>query len=553
MTKLEEILKKLPPGVARQVMKNPELLLREKENRETHWPLKNFIPNIAQVRALMPFIEAHESYPGRFPFITIFRAGNGVGKTCLMAILIGGVTLGNAFLNNEYFNHEYFDDCRKLRLKRKLKVRIVCDKVDMQENGSVYQELSKWLPAAKFSGKTSGGYYTEVRIPAPTDDYFETLIDVKTFDMDAVAHAGPDYDLIIFNEPPPQNLYNENIGRCRMGGRVALFLTPIDQAAFLHKVENGDYPDGEIHVTEASIWDNCADIPGTNGRLSKHDIEKMIRQWTQNNPLEVPAREHGKYMYLVGSIFTIFSSNVHVIPPVPIQSNWNIYKIIDPHDRKPPFAIWVAVTPMNNVYVIAEYPEDHWENVTGTYLKITHHVSAFEIIQNGRSPQFTHIRKPLQIGECLGDPNKFADTQPGTGLTMKEEYEAAGCEPIYTKLNDDVAYRHQKIRDLLFYDPLRPVDEVNKPQLFVFKSCRNMIQALKNHRFSESQGLGAGLSNKVDKTWECPIACLGYFAVHFSGYDSSMSGMFADDAFNVDQSKEKRYINGGYNCNERFI
>lgn len=545
----QEILAKLPPKVREHVLRNPDLLVQEKATREKHWPAKNFIPNIAQVRAFLPFAQPHATYPGRYPFITIFRGGNGVGKTCAVALLVCGVTLGNRFLNNDYFNHEYFNECEQLRRKRRLKLRIVCDKSDMQKNGSMYQELSKWIPAAKFKGMTSGAYFTEITIPAPEEGYFETIIDVKTFDMDTTAHAGPDYDLIIFNEPPPQDRYNENVGRCRMGGRLALFLTPIDQAAFLHKIENGEYPDGELHVTEAAIWDNCADIPGNNGRLGRHEIERMIRQWNENNPLEVPAREFGKYMYLVGAIFTLFNSEVHVINPVVAEPNWNYYKIIDPHDRKPPFALIVAVTPTNKVYVIAEYPTEPWEGITGTYLRIENHVTALDMIQQGRHEKFTHIRNPLRMTECLGDPNKFHDRQPGTGKTMKDEYEDAGCEMINTKINDDVAYGHQRIRNMLFYDPKRQVDSVNCPQLYVFKTCRNTIQALKNHRYAENQGLSKGLSDKVDKTWECPIGCLRYFAVHFDGYTQVRSG---GQSFEQETIARSRNVDSA-DCNERMI
>jgi hypothetical protein len=369
--------------------------------------------------------------------------------------------------------------------------------------------------------------------------------------MDTVAHAGPDYDLIVFNEPAPKDKYNENVGRCRKGGRIALFLTPIDQAEYLYNIENGSYPDGEVNVTVGSIWENCSDIPGNRGTLSRHDIERMIRQWNENNPLEVPAREYGKYMHLAGAIYQIYNPQVHEINPIAIDPRWNIYKIIDPHDVKPPFCVWIAVTPLGNCYVIAEYPVEPWDQVQSTILTIDNFVKEFERIEQGRHENFQYIRQPLNICECLGDPNKFSDRQPNTGKTMKEEYEWSGCQPIYTKINDDVSYRHERVRKLLLYDPLRKVDCLNSPKLFVFNTCRNVSRAFKAFQYKKSQGLSAGLSDKIDKTWECPMADIGYFAVHFDGYQA-----INVDKYGTNEDYEEELIYGSRNVkelHERFI
>jgi phage terminase large subunit-like protein len=536
---------KLSSEAQRRVLEHPELLEIEAALRERKWPTKNAVPNLAQEEALKGFMAPHPTYEGRYPFITIFRGGNGVGKTAACAFLIAGCTLGPYFMNREWFNHQYFQECDALRRKRRFKLRIVCDKSDMQENGSMHQLIKFWIPCAEFKGRTSGGYFTEVIIPAPGPGYRETRIDVKTFDMDVEAHSGSEYDMIVFNEPPPQDLYNENIGRLRRGGRAALFLTPLNQAAFLKKIENGDYPDGELRVVKGSIWQNCADIPGTRGVLSRNAIERMKRQWNENNPLEVPAREFGEYITLAGAVFTLFSDSVHVIDPITIQSNWNIYKIIDPHDKKPPFAVWIAVTPLGSCYVFAEYPVEPWDAIKTTYLTIKNFVVDFERIQMGRHENFGYIPGRLQITECLGDPNKFADRQPGTGKTMKEEYEWAGNETIFTKINDDIMYGHEKVRGLLLYDPERKIDSMNRPQLYVFRGCKNVIRAFKNYEYlSKPTGKTGTLgdqSSKLDQTWMCPISCIRYFAAHYDGYRHITRDRYGEEQ-EVDYDDKQSYI-----------
>jgi hypothetical protein len=564
--KIKALKGKISEDALAAIMENPALIDVELQRREKYWPLKDFVPNVAQGRALSCYASRHETYQGGYPFIMIFRAGNGVGKTCSMTILLAGVSLGPNFLNKQYFNHRYFYECQEIRKKRRLKIRIVCDKADMQENGSVYQEISKWIPAAKFEGKTSGGYYTIIRIPAQSEGYRETVIDIKTFDMDIVAHAGPDYDLVVFNEPAPKDKYNENIGRCRKGGRVALFLTPLNQAEYLHQIENGDYPDGEVFVSEASIWDNCADITGNRGNLSRHDIERMIRQWNANNPLEVPARRDGKYMHLAGAIFGIFNKQVHVTHPFAIPPEYNIYKITDPHDAKPPFTVWIAVSPVGKCYVVAEYPVEPWDQIQGTFLTIRNFVDEFERIERGKHQNFQYIRKISPV-EWLGDPNKFQCPDSNTRQTLKALYESYSStgEMINTKINDDISVRHEKVRELLLYDHERKIDSMNCPKLFVFSSCKNVIRAFENYQYKNntSSGLGEGWTGKIDQKWECPMACVGYFAVHFDGYQpfTSNKNSHYDDYYEIDKGRhskeyedEESYFEPNrISCGERFV
>lgn len=540
-------------------IKNDEILDRvefEIEQRRKFWPLRDIIPNKAQRRCLQCYAQPHKTYKGKYPFIKIFRAGNGVGKTCCLAYLLSGVSLGVEFMNPEYFYHQYFEDCKKIRRNRRLKVRIVCKQVDVQENGSVYQEVKKWIPVAKFEGKTSGNYYTCIRIPAPGPEYNETVIDIKTFDQDPVTHAGPDYDLILVNEPSPQDIYNENVGRCRRGGRMALFLTPLNQAEYLAKIENGDYPDGEVDITVASIWENCCDVSGTDGILTRTDIEKMIRQWRENNELEVPARENGEYMHLAGSVYPIFRKDVHVVDPIPIDPKWNIYKIIDPHETKPPFCVWIAVTPMNTCYVIAEYPTQEWSLIKRTHLTIRNFMEDFKNIETGKHPQFLHIKNPLYIGDdCYGDPNKFKCRQSASGLTLKQEYEDFGCESISVNVPDEIMLRHSKVTDLLFYDQQREAKSPNLPRLFVFSCCKNVIRAFRNYQYKSKQGMGEGLSNKLDKTWMDPMDCVGYFSVIFERWYEKIpenNFEYGNNYLDIDLLPTSGYI-GSENVYERFI
>ena len=534
---IEKIKAKLPKELREAVENNPaalaELIRNQIKIREETYPLKNMIPNVAQERALGCYMQKHPEYDD-YPAKMFMFGGNGVGKTSAAVSLLGGATLGPEFLNNEYFNFDYFRDCQEIRRKRSLKVRIVCDKADMEETGSMYLEIKKWIPLAEFKVKTSGQYYTKIRIPSPDIHQFrDTLVDVKTFDMDVIAHAGATVDLIIVNEPPPAKIWAENEARTRGGGRIAAFLTPLHLSAYMHKIVHDDYPDGEVFYTEAPIWDNCADIPGKRGQLARRKIESMVRGWKAQDPLEAESREMGKFVHLAGAVFKIYSDK-HVVPNMPIEKNWNIYQIVDHHPHKPAVAVWLALTPLNIIYVFAEYPVEPWDQITGTHLTIKNFGHDFLRIETGKHPNFGYIKYPLQIknGENrIGDPNAFKAEQPHNRLSILDQYELDCGLQYNVDVDNDIQLRHDKIKDLLLYDPFRTIDTMNTPHLFVFQSCRNVNRAFQSYGYKTKMGSGQGLSDKLDQTWKDWIDAIGYGVVAMDPWAPQAKREFEDDEY----------------------
>ncbi len=536
---LEVFLRKVPEEqreeLRLQFVKDPtgfaSKLAYELDRRKKFFPTKDFIPNIGQERALLPYKRRHETY-GDYPNVMIFTGANGVGKTCSMAILIAGASLGTDFLNREYFDYDYFRDCEKLRRERVLKIRIVCNKADVEDNGSVTQEIKRWIPMAEFSGKTSGGYYTNILIPAVQEGFHPTIIDIKTHDQDVVAHAGPNYDLVLFNEPAPGNIFAENVGRIRCGGRIACFLTPLNSAAYLHKIINSEYPDGEVVHVRASIWDNCKDREGTRGHLSEQKILAMIRNWQATNPLEVEARSEGKFMFLSGAVFPVWNNEVHVIPPMPINSKWKLHFCIDPHPKKPSIGVWLAQGPMGYWYVIAEWPTAPWDEIQSTSLTIRQMCDEYLRVERGQNERFRFGHALRGVDDHrYGDPNGMKAQNPQNRTIVKQEYEAWLPGTINVNIDNDIALRHDKIRELLGYDFQRPVDAVNSPKLYVFSWCKNVIRAFGGYRYLEKQGMGLGESDKLDQVWKDWIDPIGYILVTAEPWSEPRAGETAYDAY----------------------
>lgn len=535
---IEKIESKIDPLVLKLVKENPDLIKREIDHRKKFFPTKNFIPNIGQEKGLNCYRQRHPEY-GDYPTKMFYMGGNGVGKTCNMAILLAGVSLGNKFLNPEYYNFDYFNECEAVRKKRRLKVRIVCNKADMEENGSVVQEVKKWIPVATLHGKVAGKYYTEIRIPAQEPGYYLTLIDIKTHDQRPVAHAGPDYDLVIFNEPPNSDIFAENEARTRVSGRIAAFLTPLDMAEYMDNIIHSICPEGEIYYTRSPIWDNCKDIIGNRGHLRREKIESMIRTWKAINPMEVPAREEGRFMHLAGSVFQIFNPTVHVIPNLPIEDNWNIYQIVDPHPVKPHCAVWIAVTPANMIYVIAEYPTEPWDQISNTILTIKDFGHEFKRIETGRNENFLYIRN-LRVLERFGDPNAFKAQHPLNRKTVQQEYEWECGLDYNINVDNDILLRHEEIKKLLRYNPFEKVDSMNTPHLFVYMACKNVARALECYSCKKDRQMGTVIHGKYDETWKHWVDCLGYGTVTIDGWTKTPEGYFvgSDGYEEIDNSRD---------------
>jgi len=510
-TPFEIALAKLPPDEQEKFRKNPELLKNlaqsQLKTRKKFYPSKNFVPNIGQERALKCLWQRHPTY-NDYPETVITLGGNGIGKTALASILTIGCTMGKQFLNMRYYNYGYFDELEEIRRHRPLRMRIVCDAADMEESGSFYEQLHQWCPVAEFKGKTSGNYYTKVKIPAPSPEFHSTTIDVKTFKQEKVAHAGANLDVIIFNEPAPKDIFAENKGRIRGGGRIFMFLTPLDLAGYICDIIEAERPEGQLYYVECPIWDNCKDIPGTRGHLSERKIRDQITDWEATDPTQVPARELGKFQHLSGSIFKIFSEKVHVVDPQPIQSDWNVSMWVDPHPVKPAFAVYLALTPHGDVYVIAESPTMNWKNLPNTTMCIRDFGREWRRIENGKDENFQYIQK-LNINQRSGDPSAFHHRQQHNGKTIQQQYEIdAHMHFDLDEVETDIALRIDKIREMLSYDFKRPVGTMNRPRLYVYSTCKNVILALKYFSLKKTRG-GFSYGN-FDETWECPIACLGY-------------------------------------------
>lgn len=458
-----------------------------------------FIPNIGQEKAFLPYKEPP------YPYIMVFGGGNGVGKSAALAILACGCVFGKDEVSDFFDGYQFFDDLEAKEAARgkhrPLMFRIVCHADSMKEGGSVLQAIKDWFPKGRYKlqkhGKT---YYSQIECDNGR------IIDIKTHDQEKGAHSGTTLDGILFDEPPPEQIYGESVGRTRNGGWMAFFLTPLEMAAWMMD-QILDQADGKrVYVTNASLWDNCKDIPGTRGHLPRESIENMIREWTRIGPHEIEARVNGLFTHLAGAIYKTFNPQVHGIRSFPIPEEWPVYCILDPHDSKPPAFTWIAQSP-TNAFVIREWPTEDF-----TKLGNLHHTieQIAQIVREIEAP-FRH-----QVIWRFMDPNKGRTNYANTQRTVQEEY---GEQKLYFELSeDDLQVGHQRVTRMLHYDIARPVETPNTPYLYVFNDCFNTMNAL--HKYGIKRGAipGTSLTAQIDKKFKDFADNPRYFAMRLQSY-----------------------------------
>src|SRR5438045_3868822 len=214
--------------------------------------------------------------------------------------------------------------------------------------------------------------------------------------------------------------------------------------------------------------EDACKIHGVNGHLEHNFIEKMIAEM----PIEErEARVEGKALYLQGLIFKSFNSQIHVLkeeirPP----ANGTVYQVIDPHTDKPFAVIWAFVNARGDVVVYDEFPNQDFYKMHNCQLTIEDYKKIFRDKEQG-----------LTVSKRIIDRH-FAEVTHLKGMvrtTLRDELREAGLDfyPSY-QAKEEMEAGIIKVREYLRYDASQPINNLNRPKLFINPSCRNTIKSL---------------------------------------------------------------------------
>lgn len=430
------------------------MAMAEMELRLEQFRCRYFEPNGPQTRFVDLLAESK-------PFIGIFSAANGLGKTTLIANVLANIIFGP---QNKYFDSEIF---RNWPFPKRF--RFITDPKLLEEIGPFHSEIKKWWPRGQYQAIKGGkSYYSQYKANG-------FLLDVMSYDQDLSQFEGSTLGGVFFDEPPVRQIWNASIARLRMGGMALVFMTPLTQAAwFFDEV----VPKHANAIVYGDIEENCKQH-GVRGQLDHANIERMVANL---DPEEVEARAHGKAMYLQGLIYKTFDHSIHVAKgPIAVPDSAQVFQIVDPAVDKPFASVWGFPDSDGTIYLVDEWPNEDFYRMHGCDLGLADYKKIFTNKELGWNIHKRIIDRHFADVRSLQTKNTLRQDFDNIGLHYEASYNAqADSEEVQTGI--------LKVRSYLKYDTTKPIDSLNRPRLVISPVCKNTIRGFQRWSFDTSSG-----------------------------------------------------------------
>ena len=425
----------------------------------------------------------------------MFSTGNGVGKTVGAVNIIGNLIYGP--------QSKWFDTPRYRDFYRPSNGRIVSTIKNLEAN--IIPCIKEWFPKNSYTASKGGKTFLS-KFDFPNGSGF----DIMTYDTEPEQFAGPTLQWTWFDEPPPQRIFSECMGRLRRGGLLIITMTPLYAGGWIFDRINDPFMSKAEpwYLVSAEIEDNCKDH-GVRGVLEHKDIERIIAEYPDD---EKEARISGKPIHLTGRVYPDFNPDIHIVPNRP--ANLSYYVVCDPHDRKP-FAIgWYGIDPTGDIYILDEYPTESYHAIKSSRLIVEDYA---KIIKDKNKE--LGIDSAIYIIDARYGNRKSVQT----GDTIRDEFDRFGIYFInsYTDDNASVTAGHNKVKEYLSYDHKRPVDNVNKPKMYCLEHCKNHIYGFLHYTYGDYRDPDKGLQEKPEEKYKDFMDCVRYITMDNPFYDDT--------------------------------
>lgn len=267
------------------------------------------------------------------------------------------------------------------------------------------------------------------------------------------------------------------------------------------------YVKGQEKDSDYKSWRFKSD---DNPYLPKESIEKA----RQNNTPDYFAQEYeADFRKYTGLVYKEFNREVNVIDPFPIPDSWSILAGMDFGSTNPTAYLWVAVDGDDNWFVFGE----HYD----TGKTIEYHAGVINSF-------------PRRAERTFGDPS---GAQWISEFRERGVYITPANKETGTSQQNWVRYGIEKIQEKLRALPGHDVyidghTFHNRPSLFVFKTCENLIKEFELYRWKEKlvgQATDLNEPDQPEKANDHALDALRYFAVSYKKV------VELPDNFNVDQ------------------
>ncbi len=274
----------------------------------------------------------------------------------------------------------------------------------------------------------------------------------KSCEMGRAKFQGASLDYVWFDEEPPEDIYTECAMRVMdKKGDIFGTMTPLLGRTFVYdRIYLNDRQDKETWYIFMQ-WED-------NPYLDREEIDRLGKYLSEE---ELNSRKYGRFGECKGNIYSEFDENVHVIEPFNVPKEWYDKISIDP-GLKNPLSCHFYANDGENVYVIAEHYEAERD--------VSYHCSQIKKIA-ARLGWKTDERGRLRaiIDSAAGQKTLAANK------SVTELFSENGII-VNPKVNKDVFSGICRVKRYL-------KGNGNKPYLFIFSSCVNMIREIKDYRW----------------------------------------------------------------------
>lgn len=493
---------------------------------------KTFLPNRPQYE----FIKAVGQYNTLKKKIFLLRSGNGVGKTTVVWNVLANIIYGQKYVSvyrdikdvqtgeviDGFFNHSLYNYVPRSW------PRVIWYVSNKDSLEGINNEMYNWMPKDRGNGemiKESKEGKTFV-----SKLHFVSMgwkLYYKTIDQDPRTFESANVSIIVFDEPPPKRLFHASVSRLRRGGIILMPATPLwDAGWFMDTIIEKVGKEQDKWDQQVSVWENCIEKAGEwdlgelgihpKGNLYKKDIDFQIANYDED---EREARVYGKMMNLSGLIIKNYVKENVFVPVEYIKTHPKRYCyrfVIDPHDRRPPFACWMRLDPGGDIEIIREWPSLRDPQFHGKYfhdikdagiLTIDDFVKIFSEIES-------ELKIPKDRIDDVIDPNFGLKRNSKTGKRVFEDFQEASRRikgfreyAFYTHASDNLVDGHSAIRQIL-----KPTNSGHQ-QFRISNECHNIDRAFRRYAWKKEPPKTEdthGIGEKIQEKYKDPIDVIRY-------------------------------------------
>lgn len=402
-------------------------------------------------------------------FMILFSAANGLGKTALLVNIFANVIFNG--INKTYFDKPIFTDWKYPK-----KFRITS--TEKAISTEIIPAIREWFPEGRYKLEKKGKTFFS---------YFEGngwIGHFMTYDQRPSAHESTTLGLSGFDEPPPKDIYDANVFRMRLGGKMICTAVPLTDAAGMDLKERFEEGEREyfneatgetemikntVRHIEGMTEDACEEHGKPNSKgIMGHLTHKHIVQMAVNVDEETrKARMSGKVQRDASFIFQEFDRKIHVIDAFDVRNknDYVFFAGFDPHPRKIDALLWLAVDKDNRYFVVDEL----WEMFNG----VAPLASAIQEKEEGMNVLW-RIADPSVVNDKHSDDiNYMEKLHRDYGIYFKKG----------EKRRDDA---DNNIIDALHYEKSGTGKPLSEPQLHIFRNCVKTIEQIERYNWVQN-------------------------------------------------------------------